>query len=55
VLSFGIITPLAGIAVLAWPGETLLVIAVCSASSGDHLGNQRHDRRATPLDRHPMW
>lgn len=28
VLSFGIITLLAGIAVLAWPGATLLVIAV---------------------------
>jgi uncharacterized membrane protein HdeD (DUF308 family) len=28
VLSFGIITLLAGIVVLAWPGETLLVIAV---------------------------
>jgi len=28
VLSFGIITLLAGIAVLAWPGETLLVLAV---------------------------
>jgi uncharacterized membrane protein HdeD (DUF308 family) len=28
VLSFGIITLLAGVIVLAWPGETLLVIAV---------------------------
>lgn len=28
VLSFGVITLLAGIVVLAWPGETLLVIAV---------------------------
>jgi uncharacterized membrane protein HdeD (DUF308 family) len=28
VLSFGIITLLAGILVLAWPGATLLVIAV---------------------------
>jgi uncharacterized membrane protein HdeD (DUF308 family) len=28
VLGFGVVTVLAGIAVLAWPGETLLVVAV---------------------------
>jgi hypothetical protein len=33
VLDFGIVTLLAGILALAWPGRTVVILAVLSASS----------------------
>jgi uncharacterized membrane protein HdeD (DUF308 family) len=33
VLAFGIVTLLAGILALAWPGRTVVILAVLSASS----------------------
>jgi hypothetical protein len=39
-MAFGIISLLAGVAVLVWPGRTLIVVAVRARPDGDHPGDQ---------------